>query len=133
MAVSPNIVINRENSSAVFHFTANVAGIVVAGNTSVSNVAIEEEVITGVAITQAAYGSTPGAYWHVQRGSNTAIVLDSTGFIDFAGIGMSINKDAAANISVTLVPPDGHHSSTYKGFLVLEVQKQNARLEYLAD
>jgi hypothetical protein len=35
MPVSPNIVINRENSSAVFHFTANVAGIVVAVNTTV--------------------------------------------------------------------------------------------------
>ena len=132
MPVSPNIVINRENSSAVFHFTANVAGVVVAGNNSVSNVAIAEEVITGVTIAQAAYGSTPGAYWHVQRGSNTAVVLDSTGFIDFAGIGMPINKDIAADISVTLVPPEGSAVPS-KGFLVLEVQKQNARLEYLAD
>lgn len=132
MAVSPNIVVNRENASAVFHFTANVAGIVVSGNNSVSNVAIEEEVINGVAITQAIYGSTPGAYWHIQRGSNTSIVLDSTGFIDFAAAGMPINKDADATISVTLIPPEGSAVAS-KGFLTLEVQKQNARLEYLAD
>jgi len=132
MAVSPNIVINRENSSAVFHFNANTSGIVIAGNNSVSNVAIEEEVINGVTITQATYGSTPGAYWHIQRGANTVLVLDSTGFIDFAGIGLPINRDIAADLSVTLIPPEGSVVAS-KGFLVLEVQKQNARLEYLAD
>ena len=132
MAQSPNITANRENTSAVFLFTANTGPIVVAGDSTVSNIAIEEEVITGVVITQAIFGSTPGAYWHVQRGANTVAVLDSTAAIDYSGNGLPINKDPAATITVTLIPPEGALAAS-RGYLILEVQKQNARLEYLAD
>lgn len=109
------VTINRKNTSAVIHITAN-STITVAGNSSVSNVAINNEVLTGCTIVQAFSGAGNGAYWTVKRGANTALVLDSTGYYDFAGSGMALTMDPGATIVANLV-------NGTDGYLMLEVQK----------
>lgn len=109
--------INRKNTSAVIHLAAN-ASITVAGNSSVSDIAIGNEVLTGCTITQVFCGSSSGngAYWTVKRGANTVLVLDSTGYYDYAGSGMALNIDVGATIEANLV-------NGTDGYLLIEVQK----------
>lgn len=116
------VMINRSNISAVVHVTANVT-IVVAGNSSVSNIASPGEELTGASITQVWYGVANGGLWRVKRGSNTVLVLESTGYVDFAGAGASLIVDPSANIVATL-------EGTTNGYLMLEVQKNPATTGY---
>jgi len=127
MAESPNVIANRERASAVLHFTANVANIVVVGNTSISNIAEDDETVNGAFISQVICGSPSGngAYWVIKRGANTVAVVDSTAAIDFAGAGMALNLYPTANLSVELV-------GSTDGFLMVELQKINAESQYLA-
>jgi hypothetical protein len=108
------MIANRRNLSATLHFTAN-ATIIVSGNTSVSHLAIGDEVLTGASITQVWHGSP--AQWSVKRGANTVGVFDSTSYVDFAGNGNAINLDSAATLVVSL------DSSTANGYLMIELQK----------
>jgi len=109
---------NRKNLSATLHFTAN-STITIAGNNSVSNVAIGSEVLTGAYITQAWCGSSSGAgaYWRVKRGANTVAVFDSTAYLDFAGCGNPLTLDSTATLVVDLI-------GGTDGFLILELAKQ---------
>lgn len=111
------VLINKKGLSAVIHLTAN-ATINVVGNSTVSDIAVGNEVITGATITQIWYGSANGGHWEIKRGSNTALVVDSTGYMDFAGNGITINKDVDA---ATLV---ANLNSTTTGFVVIELTKQ---------
>jgi hypothetical protein len=108
------MIANRRNLSATLHFTAN-ATIIVSGNTSISHLAIGDEVLTGASITQVWHGSP--AQWSVKRGSNTVGVFDSTSYVDFAGNGNAINLDSAATLVVSL------DSSSATGYLMIELQK----------
>lgn len=114
--MSYRIIQNRKNLSTTILFTANTT-LVVAGNTSVSSIAVDDEIITGATINQAWCGSPSGAsaYWEVKRGANTVAVLDSTAYIDYAGNGGAITLDQSANVVVTLVGTTGT--------LMLELQK----------
>ena len=127
--------INRSGASAVVPVTGNDC-IVIAGNSSVSNIAFGNssvyETVTGAAITQVWWGSTAiggNSYWIVNRGvgnssvanvsfqtGNTVLVLDGTGYIDFAGSGASMIKNSTGNCSVGLI-----NSTT--GYLMIEFQK----------
>jgi hypothetical protein len=127
--------INRSGSSAVIHVTGNDC-IVIAGNSSVSNISFGNstvfETITGAAITQVWWGSTGtsgNSYWIVNRGvgnssvanttfqsGNTVLVLAESGYLDFAGSGASLIKNSTANCSVGLI------NSTV-GYLMIELQK----------
>lgn len=111
------VTINRKNTSAVIHLTAN-AVINVAGNSTTSDIATGNEVITGVNIVQVFCGSPSGsnAYWTVKRGANTVLVFDSTGYYDYAGSGMSVNVDAGATLVANL-------ENSTDGYLLIEVQK----------
>lgn len=120
------ILANRKNASAVIHFTSN-SELIVAGNNAVSNIAAPGEVLSGVTITQATFGSPSGAgaYWKVSRGANTVAVFDSTAQIDLAGTGAPINVSPDATLKVELV-------GSTDGFLILEVQKLNLKYDYLS-
>lgn len=109
---------NRKNTSAVIHITASNT-VVVAGNSSVSDIAIGNEILTGCSITQVFCGSSSGngAYWTVKRGANTVAVLDSTGYYDYAGAGMAITVDSGGTLVANLV-------NGTDGYLLIEVQKQ---------
>jgi hypothetical protein len=117
--------LNRKNTSAVLHLTANSGNVVIVGNNSVSNLAVGTEIINGAYITQVAFGSPSGnaAYWEIKRGANVVLVVDSTCQLDFAGTGMSITKDATANLSANLI-------GATAGFLTIELQKI-ANTEYV--
>lgn len=125
MAVNAGVMLNRKNTSAVLHFTANSGNIVIVGNSSVSNLAVGTEIINGAYISQVAFGSPSGnaAYWEIKRGANVVLIVDSTCQLDFAGCGMSITKDATADLSANLV-------GATAGFLTIELQKL-ANTEYV--
>jgi hypothetical protein len=95
------ILINKKGLSAVVHLTAN-ATLTIAGAAGVSDIATGDEVLTGAYISQIWYGTGNGAYWEIKRGSNTAFHLDSTGYIDFTGNGVALNKDVAATLVANL-------------------------------
>lgn len=107
---------NKKNTSACLHFNAN-ASVVIAGNSSSSNVATSDEVLTGATIVQAFWGNDGNGHIQVKRGGNIVAVYDSTGYVDYAGSGMSLNVSPTANIDVTFV-------GSANGYLMLEIQKQ---------
>jgi hypothetical protein len=112
---------NKKNLSATIICTAN-ATLTIAGNSSVSDIAQGDEVITGAIIKQVWSGACPsanGAYWLVQRGANTVCVLDSTSYIDFAGNSGAINIDSTATVVLTL-------KNASDGIIQIELQKQFA-------
>lgn len=113
MAIST--ISNKKNTSAVFHFNAS-GTLTVAGNSSVSNVAISNEVLTGAYITQAVWGCDGNGHIQIKRGTTLVAVYDSTGQHEYAGTGMPITVDSANTIAVTFV-------GSANSFLLLEVQK----------
>jgi hypothetical protein len=109
------VIINKKGLSAVIHITAN-ATINVAGNSSNSDIAIGDEVITGATISQIWYGCGNGAYWEIKRGSNTVLHVESTGYMDFAGNGVALNKDVGGTLVANL-------NSSQTGTLIIELTK----------
>lgn len=106
---------NRKNTSAVIHVNAN-ATIVVAGNTSSSNIATGNETITGATITQAFWGCDGNGHIRVERGGSLIAIYDSTSYKDYAGCGMPLGVNPTANINVTFV-------GSANAYLLFEVQK----------
>ena len=109
------VIINRPGTSAVIHVTAN-ATYVIAGNSSVSNVASGDEILTGGSITQAWWGAANGGYWEVKRDTTTVLVFTESGYCDYAGAGASLVANASGNVVFTL-------SGTTTGYCMLEIQK----------
>jgi hypothetical protein len=106
-------IINRNGASAIYHAKAN-ATCVVVGGVGTSNIASTGETITSGAIAQVWWGSAQG-HWVVKRGSNTVLVLDGSGYLDFAGTGASLTVDGTATIEA--------NCSVANCFIMLEVQK----------
>lgn len=108
---------NRKNTSAVLLVTAN-STITIAGNSTTSNVAMGNEILTGASITQIFCGSSSGnsVYWTIKRGSNTVAVLDSTGYFDYAGTGCTLTIDSGGTIAANLI-------NGTDGYLLIEIQK----------
>ena len=87
MTVEYHILNNKKGISACVLFVANNEGsntITIAGNNSVSDIAIDDEILTGAFIKQTWFGSSSGdgAVWSVQRGANTVGIFDSTAWMD---------------------------------------------------
>lgn len=110
------------NNSVILHATSN-ATFVVAGNNSVSNLASNNEIVSLATIKQVWVGSSSGnaAYWVVKRGANVVGVYDSTCWIDYAGNGFALNKDATANVVVEL-----HNAADDAGYIMIELKKEIA-------
>lgn len=125
--MAARVINNKKNLSALLHFaansTANTFTLTIAGNSSTSNVATDNEVLIGANITQAWFGSSSGegGYWKVQRGANTVAVYDSTAWMDYAGNGQALTIDNTADIVATFVKPAG--STLSDAYLILEIQK----------
>jgi hypothetical protein len=119
MALNANtrIMFNRKNQSTTVLFTGN-STIVVAGNSTVSDIATGDEVLTGGYITQIWFGSPSGntAYWTISRGSNVISVFDSSAYLDFAGAGNPLSLDPGATLTVGL-------TNSGAGTMMVEVQK----------
>lgn len=115
---------NKYQTSVVVHATAN-ASWVITGNNSVSNVAVQDEVLTGASIKQVWCGSASGngMYWTVTAGNSTVNsivgVYDSTAWIDYAGTGVLNSAGSTGdNIYVTLNNPAGGD-----GYIMMELRK----------
>jgi hypothetical protein len=109
------IIINKKGLSAVVHLTSN-AVINVAGISTNSDIALPGEVITGATITQVWYGCSNSGHWELKRGANTVAVVDSTGYMDFAGNGVALNKDVEGTLVANL-------NLTTTGFVIIELTK----------
>lgn len=114
--MSYSILSNKKNTSAVIHFSGSNT-VIIAGNNSVSNVAISDETLTGAYVTQVFYGCDGSGSIQLKRGSDTIAVYDSTGYIDYAGAGMALTAgNTAANIAVSFV-------GSANAYLLIEIQK----------
>lgn len=109
------VLINKKGLSAVVHLTAN-ATLTIAGAAGVSDIATGDEVVSGAYISQVWYGTGNGAYWEVKRGSNTVLHVDSTGYMDFSGNGIALNKDVGATLVANL-------NASQTGTLIIELTK----------
>lgn len=117
MAVIQNKALGQSSSAGfAVHVTANDT-IVVAGASGVSNIALTGETVTSAHISQVWWSSSNSSYWTVKRGANTVLVLTETGYLDFAGNGLGLQIDQAANLVITL-------TGSGVGFLALEGQKK---------
>lgn len=104
---------NKKNASAVIHFIPANTTLTVAGNSTTSNVATSNEILTGGYVAQAFWGTD--GHIKLKRGANTIAIFDSTGYKDYAGCGMPITLDQDATIVVEF--------TSANSYLLLEVQK----------
>jgi len=114
MAVT--ILSNKANTSTIIHVTAANASFVIAGNSTVSNIATSSEVLTGGTIRKAVWGIDTGSI-QIVRGSNAVATYTGAYALDYAGMGMSLTKDSAATLVVNFV-------GSSNGYIMLEVAKQ---------
>lgn len=119
-----SIMSNKKNTSLVIHAASSNNTLVIAGNSSQSNVAMSGETLTGAYITQAFWGCDGTGSINIKRGSNLVAVYDSTGQHDYAGCGMPITKDSAANVVIEFV-------GSANSFIVFELQKMGTQTEYV--
>lgn len=110
------------SGTIVLHFvansTSNTETINIVGNNSVSNVALNSEIVTAANITKVYYGVANGdLYWTVERGSNTVLVLNNSGFEDFETYGNSLSLDNTANLTIKL------NGNNPLGYMILELRK----------
>ena len=106
---------NKKNVKATLHFTPANTTVIVAGNSTVSNVATSDEILTGCNINQFYWGTDAGSI-QVLRGANTVAVLTGTGHHDYINAGISLSKDQSANLVVNF-------SGTANAYLIVDVQK----------
>lgn len=120
MATS-SVMHNKLYGRVTLHAIANVTWTI-AGNNSVSNVAINDEVLDGGSIRRVWWdtASTNNAFWEVKRGSNTVMKLHGAGHLDFVAGGTSMDVDKAGTIVITL-------NNSTDGFIMLDVQKQGLK------
>lgn len=113
--MTTTITSNKRATSVTIHFNAN-ASLVIAGNTAVSNIALQGEILTGAYICQAIAGCDGTGHIQVSRGGELVAVYDSTGQYDYAGTGMALTVKSDANLEVTFV-------DSSNAYLMLELQK----------
>ncbi len=114
MAVT--ILSNKLNTSAVIHVSTANASLNVVGNSSVSNVAISNEILTGAYITQIAWGCDGNGHIQIARGGSIVAVFDSTGYVDYAGNGLALTVGQNANLAINFV-------GSSNAYCIFEVQK----------
>jgi hypothetical protein len=115
--MTATITSNRSRTSAVIHVAGANATLQVTGNNAVSNIASPGETLTGVYITQAAWGCDPDGFIIIKRDDTPVAFYDSTGQHDYAGCGMPITVNQYANnISIEF-------ANSNNCFIIFEVQK----------
>lgn len=111
---------NRKNTSLVIHVSgANTGNVIIAGNSSTSNVAMGNEVLTGAYICQVFVGHDGGsadAGVQILRDTNLVASYDTAGFFDYAGSGMPITVHQTGNLQINFV-------GTSNGYCMIEMQK----------
>lgn len=109
---------NKKNGSVALHMTSNSGTVVIAGNSTVSNIALPGENIVTAVINQIWAGSPSGAnsYWEIKRGANVVLVVDSSCWLDFSGNGRQLTLDGAADLTANLI-------GSTAGYLLIDLQK----------
>lgn len=107
---------NRAGRSSTVHVSSANATVVVAGNTSASNLASNGETVLGGYIRQVAWGTDAGSV-QIKRGGNIVATLNNTGTMNLTELGLHLTVSAAANIDVQFV-------GSANGFVVMDIQKQ---------
>lgn len=119
MAVT--ILSNKPNGSVTIHVTNANAALVIAGNTSVSNVAASGEILTGATIRKVWWGIDNAGSIQIARGgagaANNVLVLSQSGFMDFAAGGTVINVNKTANVAISF-------AGSANGFAIIELKKE---------
>lgn len=119
-----SLISNKKNLAVTVHVSTSNSTLVIAGNTSSSNIATGNEVLTGASITQLFWGTDTGAIV-IKRGANVVVTCTQSGHMDFAASGMSLTKDQSANLVVEL--------PSANAFVLIELQKAgtlNTNSEY---
>lgn len=116
-----NILSNKSRDTSgtvVLHVAVANASIVVAGNNSVSNIALPGETVTGATIRQVFYGIDGGAGGEcfVYRGSDLVGTYNRVGHHNYAGHGISLSINPSANLDVNF------HASG-NSTIIIELQK----------
>lgn len=110
---------NKKGTAASIHISNANTTLTMAGNSSVSAIAIGDEVLTGAYITQLYFGhdgSAADGGLAVYRGANLVIAVDTSTYLDFAGTGMALTVDQSANLGIRFI-------GTNSAYCFLEVQK----------
>lgn len=113
------IVSNKLNSVVVIHLVANDE-FVVAGNNSISNLAVGEEILTHVSVNKVLWGTDGEAnsYWEISKEGNTFLVLTKAGELNLSGHGMAL--------PVVTANGDANLEFNYNGgagFILIELRK----------
>ena len=107
---------NKKNTSLVIHISAANVNLKVAGNNSVSNLAMSDEILNGAYITQAFWGNDGNSHIQILRDTALVGVFDSSGYVDYAGAGMPMSVGQSANLIVNFV-------GSSNAYCILELQK----------
>lgn len=107
---------NKKNTSLVIHISAANVNLKVAGNNSVSNLAMSDEILNGAYITQAFWGNDGNSHIQILRDTALVGVFDSSGYVDYAGAGMPMSVGQSANLIVNFV-------GSANAYCILELQK----------
>lgn len=118
--MAKKVLSNKPGTSAVIHLNGSNT-IVVAGNSSVSDIAYGNEILTGAYIAQIFQGAGAAGHIVLSRGGEVVGVYDSTGQFDYAGAGMALTLNQDQNIDVTFV-------GTANAYIMLELQKVGTNL-----
>jgi len=105
---------NKLNLSVTLHITEN-CGLTIAGNNTVSDIALPGEILTGAYINQISWACTPNAYLQVLRGISIAGIYDSSSTHDYSGCGMPLKINSEKPLSFNFL--------NGSGFCTIELQK----------
>lgn len=106
------VIASRQGRNVVLWTNANNT---VAPNDAL--IAVNGENISGLSVRSVQYGTDANGSWTLARGANLVFAFGRvSGFNDFAGTGMPLNIDAAANVTVTLF-------GTANGGIILDLMK----------
>jgi hypothetical protein len=105
---------NKSDASTTLHVTGN-CDIIIAGNNSVSDIALSNENLTGAYIAQIAWACTPDAHIQLLRGTELVSVYDSCGQHEYAGCAFPLNVNSEKTMSIRFYGTGG--------FCTLELQK----------
>lgn len=117
MAVT--ITSNKKGTSATIHVTNANTTLNMAGNSTISAIALGGEILTGAYITQVYFGhdgSTADGGMAIYRGANLVAAYDTSSYFDYAGAGMALTVDQTANLGIRFI-------GTNNAYCFLEVQK----------
>lgn len=107
-------VLHNSTRKAVVHVASASGTIVIAGDSSQSNIALANQNLTGATISKIWYGSAGGS-WNVKRDTTLVYTASGSGFHFFDGAPLSIAT--IANVVCEIV-------GSTNGFIMLELHKQ---------